>query len=172
MPLVAGDSETPLHWSGTAVDDEFVYFVSYEAQADELDLERVRKDGSGRERIASNISQLMQVVTLLVDERHVYIASDYAIARVAITGGMVEPVASLGEGFMEPAVTQDDHCLYYSTDEAVLCYSKSDGSRQRVLPHAARVLRVHGSHLYLAVTNTGPAFDPNGWIGRVRCAED
>jgi hypothetical protein len=171
-PLVDGTRTTPLHWSGTAVDEDFVYFVSYGDAG--TDLERVRKDGSTRELVTAQVGQLMEVLTLLVDEGYVYVASQYGIRRVlASGGGMIEPVSRTSKDFgYGHAMAVDADCLYYIVSNSLLCWSKAKRSAEHVFTVVEgnlTALAVRGPDLFIGASNTGPAFAPNGWIGRLQC---
>lgn len=172
--LVEGTAERPLHWSGTAVDDEYVYFISYEETGDSVDLERVRKtDGSKRERLASNVTQIMVPVQLMVDATSVYIGGYGLITRVPVAGGDPVTIATLSASFgLDAVIAQDDVCVFYADDDKVMCVSKTDGTLSTVLSvdegNVAR-LATHGSDLYFGVYVSGPAFDKQSWVGRLSC---
>jgi hypothetical protein len=173
VSMLVDGSTTPLHWSGTAVDAEHVYFVSYSADGNPL-LERIGKDGNGREQLAVDITGLMQPVTLLVDSSYVYIAGNSGLSRVPVAGGHPEILAGLTDASFgqEVPIAQDDSCIYYTSGSALLCLSKADGSQERVLSvdgGTIRALAKNGSDLYLGVYVDGPAFDKKSWVGRVQC---
>jgi len=173
QPLAEQTNEAILHWSGTVVDADHVYFVTYTEQG-VVNLERIGKDGSGRDLVATNVAGLMEVLTLLIDDEYVYMGSTFgAISRVRKTGGTVEPLV-LVDNFTgrDPPMAADAECLYYVSGDKVLCFSKADRSIKRVATVTEgrlSALAMHGTDLYIGAGNTGAAFDLNGWIGRVSC---
>jgi hypothetical protein len=176
--LAAGTSEVALHWSGTAVDDDYVFFVSYRGDADP-DLERVRKDGSDRRMIYTGITTLMEPVTLLVERGvtgYVYAARARDLRRVSKRGEgsiMQSNVWLLQfHDFVEPVVAQDDACVYYGSYDSVVCFSKEDANTYLVLSTGnghINALSVVGEDLYIGVASARQPIGANSWVGRVHC---
>lgn len=173
VTMLVDGTTTPLHWSGTAADAAFVYFVSYPAQGNPM-LERIGKDGTGREQLAADVTDAMVPVQLLVDTRYVYIAGYDKVSRVPVGGGTPETIATLSSASygQELPLAQDESCIYYASDSALICLSKAGGSSELVLSveeGTIRALAKSGSDLYFGVYVSGPAFDKKSWIGRVLC---
>jgi hypothetical protein len=135
----------------------------------------VRKDGSGRERLANGISGIMMPVVLLVDDRHVYAANRQELVRVPLAGGKLESLGPLGSISLSVSIAQDEECVYYATDTAIVCVSKADGHRERVTTTTEgsfRQVAVAGTDVYFGVYIPGPAFDAKSWVGRVVCTSE
>jgi hypothetical protein len=173
--LIDGTSGTNgLHWSETAVDDEHVYFISF---ADELALERIRKDGTERVLLASGIVNAMDRQWLLVDDSHVYLSGAYnGLLRVPVTGGEPERLPRIHEhDWPDPVMTQDDACIYYADGASIYCLVKADCTTELVhtVPEGGvTALTMRGSELYFGVIADGPAVAPKGWVGSLSCAQD
>jgi hypothetical protein len=189
--LVGPKNGVTVDRSRTANDDSFVYFVTGSPSLGRFDLERVRKDGSERERLATNITDITDFVMaaqLLVDENYVYIAGDGEISRVPVTGGEVERIVEGLAGLaLPPPTAQDGHCLYYGDDgyfgheghdeaATLKCISKSDGSLHTLFSlRSGRIveLAMAGDELYFGVTVERtfsiPTIDGPDWVGRLTC---
>jgi hypothetical protein len=179
--LAGADTGAPVNFSRTAVDGDFVYFIAQLADEQRLDLERVRKDGTQRETLATDISDRdlgLMAVQLLVDLRYVYIAGYGEISRVPITGGDREVIApNVDVGLvLPPAIAQDDRCLYFYSDHALRCSSKVDDAQDEVFSLSrGRIaeLAIDDHALYFAVdaptTYLSPAIRGENWVGRVSC---
>ena len=169
--LVDGtDGMTSLHWSGTALDDEHVYFVSYSTQ---LALERIGKDGTDRELLLADFGGAMDRTWLLVDDAYVYYASiNGSLKRVPLDGGEPQQLSYSDEFASDLVMTADDECLYYADGPNIYCLAKDTCTTELV--HSAdegsiMALAMHDGDLYFGVTVDGPAAAPQGWVGRLPC---
>jgi hypothetical protein len=172
QPLVDGTGVMQaLHWSGLAVDDEHVYFISYPG---DLVLERIGKDGKGRMGLSAGLGGAMDRQSLLVDDRHVYLAGSFGgLQRVPVIGGEAELLGRVyNHGTADPLVAQDDDCLYYADLGIIYCLSKTECTTEIVYTADEGVinaLTMHGSELYFGVYVDAPAATPKGWVGSLQC---
>jgi hypothetical protein len=163
-----------LHWSGTAVDDIFVYFVGVGVN-DIPNLERVNKsDGGGREVLLANVTSIMEPVNLMVDSNYVYIAGNGQLARVPISGGKLEPIVMFSNISDASVVAQDDECVYFADGAALTCAPKSGGPQTLLLMLAAgrfAQLATSAGDLYVGVDPSWPAHDQpkQNWVGVLTC---
>ena len=134
------------------------------------------RDGAYLETLRSAlVASGITLDALLVDDGDVYLGSTVKIARVPVTGGTLEPVplAAFNNESYGPAMAADGACLYYISGASVLCFSKSDGSTQRVATIVTghpSALAHHGTDLYIGVSKSSPSpLELDGWIGRLTC---